>query len=282
MKHYKIPPDISFETKEIQIGDYNLTYWEEGLEFKGKRPTIYFLHGWTGDIYDYVWQVEYFSSKFHVMIHNHRSHGTSTSRDEPVTMKDLAEDFYQILKKKEISDFILMGHSMGSFVSLELVLAHQDLVKALVLCGAASRMTLPPGVEDLIGKFDSMYEIQHLLANWFDIPLRKRPQEDRDFYARLYKWELDQKKGLPLHVATRFIEGFKQYDVTNRLKEIQVPTLILYGEQDIMVSQKDNTPILQAIPNSEVVLIEGSGHSPTREQIDATNAVLEEFFNRFG
>jgi pimeloyl-ACP methyl ester carboxylesterase len=278
---HQVPPKIPYETKTIKIGDYDLTYWEEGTEFKGERPTLYFLHGWTGDIQDWVWQFEYFSPKYHVMAHHHRHHGTSTSRDEPVTMKDLADDFYQIVLKKEISDFILIGHSMGTFVALEFVLQHQDLVKALVLIGGSSRLQLPAAVFELLPSFKTMDEVAVLLNNWFDIPIRKRPKKQRDFYKNLYKWEIERKKGLPMYVATRFVDAFENYDVTSRLAEIRTPTLIMYGIQDIMVDQKENSAILKAIPNSEVILIEDSGHSPTREQIDRTNAVLEDFFERF-
>ena len=99
---------------------------------------------------------EYFSPKYHVMAHHHRHHGTSTSRDEPVTMKTLAEDFYQIILKKEISDFILIGHSMGTFVALEFMLQHQDLVKALVLIGGSSRLQLPAAVFELLPSFKTI------------------------------------------------------------------------------------------------------------------------------
>ncbi|MHA1428497.1 MAG: alpha/beta fold hydrolase, partial [Candidatus Helarchaeota archaeon] len=86
---------------------------------------------------------------------------------------------------------------------------------------------------------------------------------------------------LPMYIATRFAEAFKYYDVTMRLAEITTPTLIIYGEQDMMVNQRENSAILMTIPNSKLVIIKDSGHSPTREQIDKTNAVLEDFFNKF-
>ena len=43
----KMPPDIAFEYKSIKIGDYNLTYWDEGPK---NKLTLCFLHGYTGDI----------------------------------------------------------------------------------------------------------------------------------------------------------------------------------------------------------------------------------------
>ncbi|MHA1130568.1 MAG: alpha/beta fold hydrolase [Candidatus Helarchaeota archaeon] len=279
--NHEVPPKIPYKLKEIQIKNYVLTYWEEGIEFKGQRPTLYFLHGWMGDIQDWYWQFEYFASKYHVMAHHHRHHGTSTTRDEPVTIKDLADDFYQILLQKGISDFILIGHSMGTFVSLEFMLEHQGLVKGLILIGGASRLQLPLDAQKLIMSLDSMEQLAIMLNHWFNIPLRKRPKEMREFYKRLNDWEIERKKRLPMYIATRFAEAFKYYDVTMRLAEITTPTLIIYGEQDTMVNQRENSAILMTIPNSRLVIIKDSGHSPTREQIDKTNAVLEDFFRKF-
>ncbi len=281
MIRQEFPSQDSYPLHKIKINDYDLTYWEEGTQYKNKKPTLYFLHGWMGEITEYYWQFEYFSSKFHVMAHNHRSHGTSTSRDEPVTMKALAEDFYQILEQKAIKDFILIGHSMGTFVSLEFALKHQDSLKALVLIGGASRLPVQPAVIGLLQSINSMKELATLMSGSFDIPLRKRPKDQREFYAKLAQWEINNKTKLPLYVARRFYDGFKDYDVTAHLDEIKVPTLIIFGEADILVGQKENSEILSAIPNSEIVLIKDSGHSPTREQFEHTNKVLEEFFNRF-
>lgn len=281
MVTYEVPPEIEFETKELQIGNYSLTYWEEGAENKGKRPTLYFLHGWTGDIMDHYWQIEHFRPRFHCMAHNHRNHGTSTFRDEPVTMKDLAEDFYQILQQKDIPKIILIGHSMGTFVSLEFTLAHQDLLTALVLIGGSSRYNVPSHVNDMVSKVTSTYDLQMIISKMFDIPLRKRPKELKEFYAKLHKWEMDRKKTLPIYTSTRFFEALQNYDLTDRLPEIKVPTLLMYGEKDTLVDQEENSAVLTAIPNSKLVIIEGSGHSPTREQIDLANAKLEEFFNQF-
>ncbi|MHA1785960.1 MAG: alpha/beta fold hydrolase [Candidatus Helarchaeota archaeon] len=276
MKFPEIPPKVNYQTNKIKIGNYNLAYWDEGPK---DAEVICFVHGYTGDKLDWIFQIEYFSKMYRCIAHEHRSHGKSDIKDEEVTIKDLSEDLYELLKKLKVEKINLVGHSMGGFVSLQFALDHQDMLNRLILVDTTAKLKTPDDAYEMIKKF-GYYEFSKMTAKFTEIPLRKRPLESRDFYKKLQKWELERKKNVPDFVAINFMRAFNNQNVEDRLNEINTKTLIIFGKQDLLIDAKIHSKILKDnIPNSKLIFIDNSGHSPTREQYLEFNKVLEEFLS---
>jgi len=274
-----MPPDIEFEYKKIKIGEFNLTYWDEGPK---DGLTICFLHGYTGCIDGWYYQVSEFSKKYRCLAQNHRCHGSSDSKDEPVTIKDISKDFNEFLDKLKIKDKIIaIGQSMGGFIAQQFAIDHQDRMLALVLTDTSPFLPIPKDSFEQVQKM-GIAELARLMDKIFSIPIRKRPKELRQYYKNLADWEYNQKKHLPTYVALNFLKAINEWNITERLSEIKVPTLIVFGEKDTMIEKEKYSSILhEKIPNSELVIIKDAGHGPQTEQIDDYNKVLADFFKRF-
>ncbi|MHA1384912.1 MAG: alpha/beta fold hydrolase [Candidatus Helarchaeota archaeon] len=279
MRPRKVPPDIEFKYKNIKIGDYNLKYWDEGPRDK---LILYFLHGYTGDIQGWYFQISEFSKKYRVIAHNHRCHGNSDSKDEPVTIRDLSEDFNKVLDKLGIQEkIIVIGHSMGGFIAQQFTLDHQDRVKAMVLTDTSPYL---PIHEDAFKQVQNMgiANLSKMLTKMFGIPLRKRPKELREYYKNLDEWEHKRKEHLPIYVAVNFLRAINEWNVVDRLSEIKVPTLIVFGEKDTMTDREKYSKLLhESIPNSKLIFVKDAGHGPPTEQVDEFNKILAEFVKQF-
>lgn len=279
MQPRKMPPDIEFEYKNIKVGKYNLTYWDEGLK---NNVTICFLHGYTGDIDGWYFQVSEYSKKYRCLAHNHRCHGSSDSIDEPVTIKDLSEDFFEFLNKLKIKEKVIVnGHSMGGMIAQQFTLDHPDRVKALILTDTAPKLPLEEGMLEQVEKM-GVYQLAKLMAKMFNIPLRKRPPELQEYYKNLEEWDVEKKKKIPTFVGVNFLKAIGHWDVVNRLPEIKVQTLIIFGEKDTMTDRVQYSDLLnEKIPNSKLIVIKDAGHGPPTEQTDEYNKIIGDFIKKF-
>ena len=109
-------------------------------EEMGKGEALVFLHGYTGSNLDWESQMAAFSDKYRVIAIDHRGHGRSEapSSEEGYSIPIFSEDVYALLSELGVDRCCLVGHSMGGFMSLQFVLDHSALVKALVLVDTSS------------------------------------------------------------------------------------------------------------------------------------------------
>ncbi|NQU07244.1 MAG: alpha/beta fold hydrolase, partial [Candidatus Abyssubacteria bacterium] len=138
----------------IRVNDIDLNY-----EQSGKGETIVFLHGYTGSSQDWASQIPVVSTDYRAIAVDHRGHGKSEApvTEEAYSIKIFSEDVYALLGRLGITRCCLVGHSMGGFMALQLVLDHPDIVKALVLVDTSSgEFEVAPGYAELRAKLDDL------------------------------------------------------------------------------------------------------------------------------
>ena len=255
-------------------------YYEE----KGEGEALVFLHGYTGSTLDWESQVAAFSNQYRVIAVDHRGHGKSEapSSEEDYSIPIFSEDVYALLSKLGVDRWCLVGHSMGGFMALQFVLDHPELVKALVLVDTSSGdFETPPGYAELRAKLDEIARNEGLGAA-FEYDAENNPMRIERFQKHPELREVARQK-----VMNTSVDGYiyvartfkKWQPVTERLHEIDVPTLIFWGEED--------TPFLKAshlmkdsIKDAELIRVPGVGHSPHEEAPDRFNEALSNFLNR--
>ena len=255
-------------------------YYEQQRQGK---PLV-FLHGYTGSGDDWKNQVDILPSGFMSIAVDHRGHGRTEApkNEDDYSIKIFSEDVYSLFRHLNIDQCCLVGHSMGGFMSLQFVLDHPDMVKALVLVDTSSGdFERAPGFEELRAKLDELARTEGMEAA-FEYDAANNPIRIERFKKHPELREITRQKHLNtsvdgyIYVARTF---GRWPSVTARLSEIKVPTLIFLGEEDagfIKASQtmKDN------IPSSELVTITGVGHSPHEEASDLFNRALLDFLAR--
>jgi len=261
------------------VNNINLYY-----EQQEQGKPLLFLHGYTGSCDDWKNQVNILPPEYMSIAVDHRGHGQTEAlkNEDDYSIKIFSEDVYALLRHLNIDQCCLVGHSMGGFMSLQFVLDHPDMVKALVLVDTSSGdFERAPGFDELRAKLDELARTEGLEAA-FEYDAANNPIRIDRFKKHPELREITKQKVLNtsvdgyIYVARTF---GRWPSVTARLPEIKVPTLIFLGEEDagfIKASQtmKDN------IPSSELVTIPGVGHSPHEEAPDLFNKALLDFLSK--
>jgi proline-specific peptidase len=255
-------------------------------EEKGRGMPIVFLHGWVGSSWHFSNQIDYFSKAYRVFAFDHKGHGKSDRpQDATYTLPEFAEELDQALDKL-IGDekFVLIGHSMGGFISLIYATTpnFQKRLKGLVLMSTSPKFKNPSFDEfiNLIKKGE-MTIIDRTLVESIFIPACFNGKYI-ETHSDVIKEFTEQIMKNSEYVASRTVVYFvDHYDVEDKLERINVPTLVLAGDEDAMISPEEAKLMHKKIKNSELKIFSPKiGHMIQFEASEDYNKVVDEFLKK--
>ena len=232
--------------------------------------TLLFIHGLGGSQSTWASVLGNFTDSARVVAIDLPGHGAS-SKPSPEEGSDysvpsLSTAVGEVIEKLDLAPSVVIGHSMGGAVALDLALARPKLVRGLVLVDSAG---LGPEVSgDLLDRVEaepSRDEAQRLLELFF---ADKRFVLDRgidDMYASRTAAGADA--AVKAAAAAAFSREGQAIRYDERLGGITQPTLIVWGERDAVLPAVHGIAASKAIPQSWFELFEGVGHVP---QIEAS------------
>lgn len=256
----------------------------------GKGQPIVFSHGWPLSSDDWDAQMLFFGQHGHrVIAHDRRGHGRSTQTWDGNDMDTYADDLAQLTEKLDLRDAIHVGHSTGGGEVARYIGRHgSKRVAKAVLIGAVPPIMLktasnPGGLPMEV--FDS---IRAGVANnrpkfYKDITLPfygyNRPGAKVSEGIREHWWLQGMIGGVKAHYDC--IKAFSETDFTEDLKKIDVPTLILHGDDDQIVPIADSALLsAKLVKNSTLKVYPGLPHGMCTTNPDEINADLLAFFQR--
>jgi len=266
----------------VKLKDGNRLWYEE----KGKGMPIVFIHGWLGSSWLFTNQINYFSKAYRVFAFDHKGHGKSDRpEDAAYTLLEFAEELNQALDKL-IGDekFVLIGHSMGGFISLIYATTpnFKKRLKGLVLMSTAPKFR-NPGVDEFV-KLIKKHEMTILDPGLVDsilVPLnfnRKYIETHKDVIEKFVEEVLKNSE----HVAFKTtIACVDLYDVEDKLEEVDAPTLILAGNGDAFIFPEESELMHKKIKNSELKIFSPNiGHMIQFEVSEECNKAVENFLKK--
>ncbi len=256
----------------------------------GKGQPIVFSHGWPLSSDDWDAQMLFFGQHgYRVIAHDRRGHGRSTQTWDGNDMDTYADDLAQLTEKLDLRDAIHVGHSTGGGEVAHYIGRHgSKRVAKAVLIGAVPPIMLktasnPGGLPMEV--FDS---IRTGVANnrpqfYKDITLPfygyNRPGAKVSEGIREHWWLQGMMGGVKAHYDC--IKAFSETDFTEDLKKIDVPTLILHGDDDQIVPIADSAVLsAKLVKNSTLKVHPGLPHGMCTTNPDEINADLLAFFQR--
>lgn len=248
----------------------------------GKGQPIVFSHGWplTADAWDP--QLVYFGQRgYRVIAHDRRSHGRSAQVWDHNTMDQYADDLAALIEALDLKDVVLIGHSTGGGEVTRYVGRHGTRrVSKVVLVGAVPPLMLktdanPGGLP--LSVFDGIREGTYgNRAQFFKdltIPFYgyNRPGAQVSEGMREAFWLQGMQGGLKGQLDS--ILAFSESDFTEDLKKIDVPTLIIHGDDDQIVPIADSALLsAKLIPRATLKVYPGGSHGLAQVQQDQFNA----------
>lgn len=254
----------------------------------GSGQAVVFHHGWPLSADDWDAQMLFFISEgYRVIAHDRRGHGRSSQTDTGNDMDAYADDVAQLVSHLNLRDAIHVGHSTGGGeVARYVARAGKGRVSRAVLIDAVPPIMVksdknPKGTP--IESFDKMRSSLATNRSQFYLDLPSGP-----FYGfnrpgakvsqgLIYNWwRQGMMGGAKAHYDC--IKAFSETDFTDDLKAIDVPVLILHGDDDQIVPFADSGPLsAQLVKKATFKVYPGSPHGVCQTQPDMVNSDLLAF-----
>jgi non-heme chloroperoxidase len=253
----------------------------------GKGPVVTFSHGWplSSDAWD--GQMLFLAQKgFRVVAHDRRGHGRSSQASSGNDMDGYADDLAAVIEALDLKGATLVGHSTGGGEVVRYIARHgTKRVAAVVLIAAVPPILLKSDANPEGLPMEVFDNLRSGLA-------RDRSQFYKDlaiaFYganrsgAKVSQGTLDQfwlwSMQAGLKNAYESIKAFSETDFTEDLKKIDVPTLVMHGEDDQIVPVKDSAKkSARLIKGAKEIYYPGAPHGLTATLQDRVNEDLLSF-----
>ncbi|MDK1493787.1 alpha/beta hydrolase [Sinorhizobium sp. 7-81] len=250
---------------------------------------IVFHHGWPLSADDWDNQMMFFFGKgFRVIAHDRRGHGRSTQTDTGNEMDTYAADVAELAEKLDLKDAIHVGHSTGGGEVVHYVArAKPGRVSKAVIIGAVPPIMVkseknPGGMP--IEVFDGFRAA--LIANraqfFRDVPAGpfygyNRPGAQAPEGVIQNWWRQGMMGGAKAHYDC--IKAFSETDFTEDLKNIDLPVLVMHGDDDQIVPYADSAPLsVKLLKNGTLKTYPGLPHGLCTTHPDVVNPDLLAFF----
>ena len=163
---------------------------------------------------------------------------------------------------------VVVGHSMGGAVALELALSAPQRVAGLGLVGSGARLRVAPQILQLASDPATAVDAVGLVIAWSFGPAAP---------PRLVELAAARMAATPPAALLGDFQACNGFDIGGRLAEIGVPTLALCGELDRMTPLRYSQFLAEQIPGATLQVIPEAGHMVMLEQPQAVTAALETF-----
>ena len=247
--------------------DQQIFYHEEGSATGA--PPLVFLHGWTCDHTTMAPIAERFSQDHHWIAPDLLGHGRSSKPQDSYAIETQAQIAAQLVKDWAPSRPLLIGHSMGAQIAIEMAAQNTGAYKGLVLMDPAPVIPHEKAVQYGL-------DVQKQL-NKQDIPMMlsafARRQITKAARADLVDHMVDVMAATPAHVVKAAWNSLITWDGEQRFKALKCPMLLISADKPL------NRPmdLARANPNLMTAQTAGAGHMQHYEVPDQIEAMIRRF-----
>jgi 3-oxoadipate enol-lactonase len=255
---------------KIKANDIDIHY-----EISGSGPVVMFAHSLGSDLSIWAAQKSALAGRHAVLTYDLRGHGQTATTAGAYDFDLLAADTLALLDALKIDKASFVGISLGGMIGQALALAAPQRLEKLVLADTTSRY--PPEAQALWPERIRQIEAGGLeplvgptLERWFTAPYRAAHPELVAHIGTLIR-------NTPVAGYIGCCHAIAALDFTERLKALNLPTLVLVGDQDVGTPPAMARELAAAIPDAQLEIIPGAAHLSNIEQADAFNRQLLAF-----
>jgi len=246
----------------------DLYYQAYQADDPGRKPLV-LIHGAGGDHLSWPSQIRRLSG-YRVYAPDLPGHGKSGGHGLQ-RVESYGEVVLSWIQALELPKVVLGGHSMGGAIALWLAVNHPELIHGLVLISTGA--TLPVNlslIEELATQIGFPTAVDKI-CRWSFSP-RIEPQLVENVKKQMLKLR-------PSVLAGDF-RACDQVDQREELEKVQVPTMVLVGDEDKMTPLRFSEELREGIKSAELEVISGAGHMLPLEQPGKTAKAVRGFMER--
>lgn len=279
--------NYSLPVKSITLNSETIAYAELG----GGEKTLLFVHGLSSNLDAWKKNIQELKNDYHCIAVDLPGYGKSSRNADNYSLKGYSGILHEFVRQKGLENVILVGHSMGGQIAMHTVLQNPEAFQKLILIA-------PAGIETFTAQEASLMKASYtpvmvvnttdeqILANYklnfYEFPqdaqgmvedrIRMRTAVDFPDYAR---------------VVVNNIHAMLDEPVINRVKDLKLPVLMIFGKNDMLIPNKYLHP-LESVENLvklsqekfndlEVTVIDKAGHFVNFEKAEEVNSEIKEF-----
>jgi len=250
-------------------------------EIRGQGYPLLLIRGFGSNADHWYSQVPAFSRAYRTIVFDNRGMARSEKPEGPWSISAMAADAAGLLDALDIPRAHVLGLSMGGMIAQRVAIDYPEKVRGLVLacthCGGEHAFQAADEVKEKLRRYavtgspeaaiDAMSSLfsRHTLTHAHDLILE---------YARV-------SRGFPPDPAVLEAQlgAVMGHDAWAQLPEISAPTLVLTGDEDILIPPDNARILAERIPDARLRVIEGGAHQFVVEKADAFNAAVLAFLN---
>ena len=265
----------------VHANNINIEY-----EIHGSGEPLLLIAGLGYDRWMWHKMVPGLAEHFQVITFDNRGVGGTDKPPGPYTAEMLAGDTAELLAALGVQRAAIMGHSMGGYVAQALVLSRPELVGQLILSATnfGGPRHIPVTQEALAVLMDVTAEPLERLRRGILISCAPGFGEARPDVVEEWLAYRAQNPILPAPYQAQLAVGLslnsEETCFEPRLAQVQVPTLLLFGEHDKVVPPSNAELLAQRIPDSTIAILPDAGHFYPLEQPAAAVAAMVDFLQR--
>jgi pimeloyl-ACP methyl ester carboxylesterase len=269
--------------RSTEIGGRGVRYVDVG---SGDGPPIVFVHGLAGVWQNWLENIPRFAQERRVIAPDLPGFGGSEMPAERISIPGYGRFIEALCDQLDLGEVVVVGNSMGGFVSAETAIQFPERVERLVLVSAAgitvNHLRRAPVMA--WGRVAALAGARSAAEKKMAI---RRPRLRHAVFSSITRhpsriptdmlFEMSQGAGRPGFMPA--LGAHLDYDFRDRLLEIRCPTLIIWGEDDMIIPAGDADEYARSIKGARKVVLEDTGHVPMIERAVTFNECVLEFIH---
>ena len=239
----------------------------------GSGYPLVLVHGYLGSSEMWNLQIEYLSKYFRIIAPALPGFGESYNVKSLDNINAMAKKVFEILDKKNIKNFHLLGHSMGGMIVQEMVKTSGERINKLICFATGS-------IGDIPGRFESLdASIEKLKIEGIKKTVNRIPPKwfVKGNTAKYYYLCENAVKKIAEKTAQDALNAMKNWRGYENLKNIKNETLIIWGNKDASYNFNQVDILNKNIPNSKIEIFKGCSHNVHLEQPQKFNETVKNF-----
>lgn len=245
----------------------------------GSGEPVVFSHGLLFDTRVFDSQVMALRGRHRCIAYDHRGQGRSAVPDDrSIAIDTLTDDAIALIEDRDVAPCHFVGLSMGGFVGMRVALRRPELLRSLVLIDTSARAQDPSEVprynllKNVARLFGTRVVAGRLMPIFFGPEFRSAAARAGE--RKMWRRQLGSRK----RSVYRAVNGVMEREpILDGIGAIDVPTLVIHGEEDAALDPDEGRLIAQTIPGARLEIIADAGHTPTVERPADVDAALERF-----
>jgi 2-hydroxy-6-oxonona-2,4-dienedioate hydrolase len=235
---------------------------------EGQGEPLVLLHGLFGALSNFMDLIEHFRHSYKVVVPMLPLFELDIFH---TTVGGLERHVYRFIEAMDYKNIHLLGNSLGGHVALVHTLKHPERIKSLILTGSSG--LFENGMGDTYPKRgDYEYIKKKTEMTFYDPAIATKDLVDEVF-------EITNNRIKVIKIISLAKSAIRN-NLGEELKQIKQPTLLIWGNNDVVTPPFVAREFNKLIPNSELYFVDKCGHAPMMEVPEEFNNILEKFLTR--